>query len=249
MNENKRKEFYLSTDVWMSGLSCHAKAVLAYLSYCADKQGECFPSVRKIAEECSVCKNTVRKALCELENKGLVAITPRIVRSSVGNRQTSNMYLLLTERGKRKPLSPEAAKEKPAESPAAKEKPPENSAAAEDPEGEAELAALLDRLELRRLYGDTPLGKAMELAISELWRSDNFCFKGERIPKQLVRKRLSELDTDAMDQVTDAFGNYDKSDPAAFMKACIYNAPLKSSARQAANIIEYRAAHDVWKGG
>ena len=53
------------------GLSHKAVAVYCYLANRADKNGECFPSVRRIAEDLSIHKSTVYRAFTELENRGL----------------------------------------------------------------------------------------------------------------------------------------------------------------------------------
>lgn len=54
------------------GLSHKAVAVYCYLANCADKNGECYPSVRRIAEDLSVNKSTVFRAFNELEEQGLL---------------------------------------------------------------------------------------------------------------------------------------------------------------------------------
>jgi DNA-binding MarR family transcriptional regulator len=54
------------------GLSHKAVAVYCYLANRADKNGECFPSVRRIAEDLSIHKSTVYRAFTELENRGLL---------------------------------------------------------------------------------------------------------------------------------------------------------------------------------
>lgn len=232
--ETKRKEFYLSTDVWADELSCHAKSVLAYLSFCANTSGESFPSLRTIAKECSVCRNTARKGIRELQEKGMISIQPRMIVTVSGTRQTSNQYKLLTAKGERKP-KPAERLFYPTVEPAPERK--------EDTEGDGKLDELIERLELESIYRGDPTGKALELAIKELWYSTSFRFKGENIPQKLVRERLKALDVDAVESVIDSIGRYNKSDQAAYMKACIYNAPLKSSAAIASQIIEYKYEH------
>ena len=59
------------------GLSHKAVAVYCYLANRADKNGECFPSVRRIAEDLSIHKSTVYRAFTELENRGLLERIPR----------------------------------------------------------------------------------------------------------------------------------------------------------------------------
>ena len=54
------------------GLSHKAVAVYCYLANRADINGECYPSVRRIAEDLSIHKSTVYRAFTELENRGLL---------------------------------------------------------------------------------------------------------------------------------------------------------------------------------
>ena len=61
------------------GLSHKAVAVYCYLANRADKNGECFPSVRRIAEDLSIHKSTVYRAFTELENRGLLRSEERRV--------------------------------------------------------------------------------------------------------------------------------------------------------------------------
>ena len=59
------------------GLSHKAVSVYCYLANRADKNGECFPSVRRIAEDLSIHKSTVYRAFTELESRGLLERIPR----------------------------------------------------------------------------------------------------------------------------------------------------------------------------
>ena len=59
--------------IYDMGLPHRAVAVYCYLCRCANKKGECFPSVRRIASDISLCRSTVFKALNDLEAKGLVS--------------------------------------------------------------------------------------------------------------------------------------------------------------------------------
>ena len=54
------------------GLSHKAVSVYCYLANRADKNGECFPSVRRIAEDLNLSKCTVFRAFNELEENGLL---------------------------------------------------------------------------------------------------------------------------------------------------------------------------------
>ena len=59
------------------GLSHKAVSVYCYLADRADKNGECFPSVRRIAEDLNLSKCTVFRAFIELEENGLLERFPR----------------------------------------------------------------------------------------------------------------------------------------------------------------------------
>ena len=70
------------------GLSHKAVSVYCYLCGRADKNGECYPSVGRIAEDLSLStctvfralsihKSTVYRAFTELENRGLLERIPR----------------------------------------------------------------------------------------------------------------------------------------------------------------------------
>lgn len=59
------------------GLSHKAVSVYCYLANHADKKGECFPSVGRIAEDLSLSTCTVFRAFNELEENGLLERFPR----------------------------------------------------------------------------------------------------------------------------------------------------------------------------
>lgn len=83
------------------GLSHKAVAVYCYLANRADKNGECYPSVRRIAEDLSINKSTVFRAFNELEEQGLLE---REARYHTQGGQRSSLYrikgeITLAERG------------------------------------------------------------------------------------------------------------------------------------------------------
>lgn len=217
--KSKRKEFYLTTKALECSLSSAARSVFMYLSYCFDRKGECFPSMRRIAEVCGVCRNTALKAVNELEAAGLISRSPRVVKCGCGIRQTSNAYRLLAARGVRKP------------EPVKEEKPDEDDG----------LKALLAGLNISGLYEDKDAAKAVEMAIRELWYSENFRFKGESVSRARVRERLRELDIYAIDTVmfllSEAGGAANKT---AYLKALVYNAPFQTCAVTASEIARFR---------
>lgn len=68
-----------------------AVAVYMYLSNRANKNRECFPSVRMIAEDLHLSKSTVFRALNDLETAGLISREKRF-RTSGG--RSSTLYKL-----------------------------------------------------------------------------------------------------------------------------------------------------------
>lgn len=60
------------------GLSHKAVSVYCYLANRADENGECFPAVRRIAEDLSIDKSTVYRAFKELEKHDLLERNPAL---------------------------------------------------------------------------------------------------------------------------------------------------------------------------
>lgn len=63
--------------VYNSELPHRARAVYLYLSDRANKNGECWPGIRTIARELSLSPSTVRRALQDLRDAGLVETKQR----------------------------------------------------------------------------------------------------------------------------------------------------------------------------
>ena len=74
--------------------------------FCSVPTGRCCPSYEAIREKTGFCSATIAGALRRLEASGLLRITRRIIRTSLGARQTSNAYSFSEiARGERKPDS------------------------------------------------------------------------------------------------------------------------------------------------
>jgi hypothetical protein len=72
--------------------------------FCAVPTGRCCPSYDRIREKTGFCYSTISGALRRLEQSGLVRIVRRILRTSLGARQTSNAYAFSEHsQGVRKP--------------------------------------------------------------------------------------------------------------------------------------------------
>ena len=59
--------------VYMANLSKRAMLVILYLINRADKKMTCFPSINRIAIDCSVSERTVQRALNDLEESGFLS--------------------------------------------------------------------------------------------------------------------------------------------------------------------------------
>lgn len=81
-------------------LTAKEKLVAQYFVYKSNKSGACYPSVDKIAEDCSVSRRTVQRATKKLAEKEYIIKEKRFK----FNKQTSNLYsfnILLLEQMQR----------------------------------------------------------------------------------------------------------------------------------------------------
>lgn len=73
------------------GLTHKSISVYCYLANRADKNGECFPSVRSIAEDLNLNRATVYRAFRELEERNLLE---RKARYNTSGGRRSSLYIL-----------------------------------------------------------------------------------------------------------------------------------------------------------
>ena len=76
-------------DIYDSNLPHRAILVYLYLWDRADKTGQSFPSLKRIAQDLHVSVSTVRRALDDLEHSGYIKKEKRL-RTNGGN--SSNLY-------------------------------------------------------------------------------------------------------------------------------------------------------------
>ena len=92
----KRKTFYVSAAIFSQPHSAYAVAVYAYLSFCADKQGVCFPSIETISKHTGMSRSSVQRSLVSLETEGLIRSEATFQTSKSGKvRRGTNRYHLL----------------------------------------------------------------------------------------------------------------------------------------------------------
>ena len=78
-------------NIYSSDLSHRARAVYMYLTDRADRDGKCWPAIKTIAKELNLSSSTVKRALDELCQAGLLIKESRW-RENGG--RTSNLYRL-----------------------------------------------------------------------------------------------------------------------------------------------------------
>lgn len=78
--------------IFNSDLGFSAKLVYLYLERHGGRKGRCFHSTQTMADNLSISRRTVFRALDELEREGYVSITARY---RINGGKTSNQYALL----------------------------------------------------------------------------------------------------------------------------------------------------------
>ena len=78
-------------NIYSSDLSHRARAVYMYLKDRADKDGKCWPAIKTIARELCLSRSTVKRALDDLCQAGLVT---RETRWRENGGLTYNLYRL-----------------------------------------------------------------------------------------------------------------------------------------------------------
>lgn len=93
LHDGRRKNwFWDSNAIFDLGLSCHAIVVRLYLARCAGEGRKSWPSIANIASHCSISRATVKRAIAELEEKGLLR---KETRQDEDGEYRSNIYTLL----------------------------------------------------------------------------------------------------------------------------------------------------------
>lgn len=247
----KRKTFYVSAAIFELPLSAYAIAVYTYLSFCADRQGSCFPSIKKIAERCGIVRNTVKKAIRELTSCGLVTkeSTHRVSKNGLPRKGTDryqlhtdlSRYDTCTCHGMTPDLSRDDRTYGHEMTPGWSRHGPEInnnrniiiddvpsvSHNGEETDGLTELNAILEKLELN-LYEDRTFAVLVEQTIRQMYFAPYLKTDGRRVPRDEVRKRLSMLTINHIDfvekQLDERFEEV--TEASHYLAVCIYHAPI-----------------------
>lgn len=83
-------------NIFEANLSAYAKLVYLYIERCANGRHFAYPSLKKIAVNCSISKSTAKKVVAELIEKGW--LSKETCRFDDGS-YASNVYILVKEIG------------------------------------------------------------------------------------------------------------------------------------------------------
>jgi len=94
--DNRKKEKFMLDDDYLNGQAklCGWQGTLVYMSLCrhANKEQESFPSIKLMAEQHNVGRNTILKGIKNLENRNLIQIGKKRTKSG---QWLNNTYTLL----------------------------------------------------------------------------------------------------------------------------------------------------------
>ena len=228
-----RTTFYATTQIFEQNLSASAKLVLTYLSRVANREGVCFPSITRIAQNCNCCQNTVRKAITELYRAGLLNKEYTFSATRNGHiRQSANRYTLTFPPAKNEGSPLQQLNPPPAADAGEINNNSKDIIASETPSvckgpTDPDLEEILDRLDLH-LYEDQSFAEAIEHAIRTMYYADWITVKKQRIPQGAVRNVLHMLTIHHIDYVLRRLqtGSEDVISGDRYLISCLYNAPL-----------------------
>ena len=252
----KRKTFYVPAAIFEGDHSAYAVAVYAYLCFCADKTGVCFPGMETIAAHCGLSRNTVKKAINELESCGLVRTEATCQRSRNGRmRQSVNRYYIRAELSRNDGTPLHEMTTPPSRDdgdPRQKMTPPPSPDdgeinnngkdimgdvpsvghnARDDTTG---LDAILKPLYLDSFF-DQVFAQSVKQAIATMYRMPFLSVNGTKIDNAAIRARLSMLTIDHIDYVEQQIDGLsgEVTNAERYLMACIYNAPVDCMVKNA----------------
>ena len=87
-----RNCFLLPNEIFLLGLSPGALAVYSYLLCCENRQTyQCWPNYKTIGRAVRMSTNTVRKYVCELEERQLISTENTSVTTKAGLKRNGNL--------------------------------------------------------------------------------------------------------------------------------------------------------------
>ena len=247
----KRDKFYVYSDIFEAGLSAREIAVFAYLSRCANKEGVAFPSIANIAGKCKMGRETIVKSVDRLEKTGFIRKQNCYSQMKNGKfRQTSNKYFIKkyldNKLNKNKDLNEQAVlfgtgggskqvqgsvlNEYGGSSKQEQEINNKlnniNSPLSVSQYEEDGLTEILGAIHLSSF--EENFARAVRLAVTDLYYSEQLVVGGRAVPRWEVRSRLSRLDQWAVRIVYENISKYGckAASLGNYLKICLYNAVL-----------------------
>ena len=88
--------FFLPNELFQLGLDYGELAVYSFLKRCENrKTHQCWPSIKTIGQAVGMSKNTVRKYIRRLEERGLIITEPTEVITRASGRRNGNLLFTL----------------------------------------------------------------------------------------------------------------------------------------------------------
>lgn len=259
----KRKTFYVPAAIFEGGHSAYAVAVYAYLCFCCDKNGVCFPGMETIAAHTGMSRSSVKRTLADLERSGLIHTEATRQQSRSGKmRRGTNRYRLFDlptgQDRNRSTLNPTPVTTEP--TPVFTENLPSCSQGTdprftEDREinnnskiimgdvpsvgisacGDATGPdAILEPLYLDSFF-DQVFAQSVKQAIRTMYRMPSLSVNGVRVGNAAIRERLRLLTIDHVDYVESQLDRFagDVTAGERYLWACLYNAPVDCMVKNA----------------
>ncbi len=254
----KRKTFYVPAAIFEGEHSAYAVAVYAYLCFCADKDGVCFPGKETIAARTGMSRNTVQKAVSELKRAGLIRTEETHTLSKNGRmRQSVNRYRLCdapsqkggadchevtTASSRRDPLPRHVVTPPPScrgreinnnSKEITGDVPSVGMNAREDTTG---LDAILASLHLETFF-DRVFAESVRQTVASMYRMPRLSVNGIDVGNAAIRDRLRMLTVDHIDYVERRLNEHagEVVRGERYLMACLYNAPVDCMVKNAAD--------------
>ena len=92
--------FSLPNEIFLLGLNAGELAVYSFLRRCENrKTRQCWPSVKTIGKAVNMSGNTVRKYICQLEERGLITTEPTTVITKSSGWRNGNLLFTVSPIG------------------------------------------------------------------------------------------------------------------------------------------------------
>ena len=252
----KRKTFYVPAAIFDGDRSAYAVAVYAYLCFCADQSGVCFPGINTIAAHTGMSRSSVQRALKELEGSGMLRAAATGQPTGSGRvRRGTNRYRILHA-----PIPadtvPRVTQNTPSVSQRHDPRVTQNREIYNNskdtmgdvpsvgtiPDGDATGPdAILKNLHLD-LFEDKTFSESVEQAIRGMYGMSSLTVNGMRLGADSIRERLSLLTIDHIDFVEKQIKERceEVTNGERYLMACILNAPVDCMVKTARDMQAYR---------